>query len=287
MGKANDANETGARGHRRRMTLVAAGAIAVVAVLSWQLRGIASSSAPPPAVQLCVKKSIVSYAPLGACPNGMTALPTLAQQSGVADLFTRVSALEANSGSGATQFTHAFVTPFDTKTTTFAVPVGVNDVVVEAWGGGGGGAGCGPGTTADGGGQGDHVRALIPVVPGSLLTIVIGGGGAGGNPSGGSTGTNGGDSSVSTSGGNTVTSGGGSGGGGCNDGNVLGAGGTSAIAGSGATGIEDEPGKGGVNASTAGSSGFAGSGGSGTAGAAGANGDAGLVILTAAAVSYP
>lgn len=60
---------------------------------------------------------------------------------------------------------------------TFVVPSGVNYIFVKMWGAGGGhGRAGGWGYGADGGGGG-HSRGLIPVTPGTSLTVKVGQGG--------------------------------------------------------------------------------------------------------------
>lgn len=69
-----------------------------------------------------------------------------------------------------------------TITNTWAVPAGVNKIMIEVWGGGGGGAGATV-TGAGGGGGGGYGKGTYTVTPGSTLTVTIGNGGNGG-PSG-------------------------------------------------------------------------------------------------------
>lgn len=83
-----------------------------------------------------------------------------------------------------------FTTPGDSS---FQVPAGVTSLLVEVWGaGGGGGGGCSgynstiPGSSfagggGGGGGSGAYARSVLPVVPGTTLTIRIGAGGGGGS----------------------------------------------------------------------------------------------------------
>jgi glycine rich protein len=63
----------------------------------------------------------------------------------------------------------------------FDAPPTVSRVLVEVWGGGGGGGvGFGNNAGGGGGGQGGYVRALVPVLPGSVYRLTVGPGGAGG-----------------------------------------------------------------------------------------------------------
>jgi hypothetical protein len=83
-----------------------------------------------------------------------------------------------------------FSTPGDSS---FQVPAGVTSLLVEVWGaGGGGGGGCSgynstnaassfAGGGGGGGGSGAYARSVIPVVPGTTLTIRVGAGGGGGS----------------------------------------------------------------------------------------------------------
>lgn len=59
---------------------------------------------------------------------------------------------------------------------TFTVPSGVYDISVYIWGGGGGGSYCY--SDCSGGGAGGYVSGSISVIPGEVLTIVVGAGGA-------------------------------------------------------------------------------------------------------------
>lgn len=73
-------------------------------------------------------------------------------------------------------------------TYTYTVPAGINELVIECWGGGGGGsasigllqsnAGAGAG-----GGGGAHAHSVIKVTPGQVYTFTVGTGGAGGTAS--------------------------------------------------------------------------------------------------------
>ena len=68
--------------------------------------------------------------------------------------------------------------------TTWAVPAGVNRIMVEVWGGGGGGSKAVFTATllsATGGGAGAYGRGFMTVVPGNTLTLTIGLGGSGAN----------------------------------------------------------------------------------------------------------
>jgi hypothetical protein len=98
-------------------------------------------------------------------------------------------------------------------TTTFTVPAGIYNVVVELIGaGGGGGEGCYGlgGATGGGGGGGGYTKAFVAVTPGTSYNVTVGAGGAGSS-----------NSSPGASGGSTylaqdnvsVTANGGSGGG--------------------------------------------------------------------------
>ena len=69
------------------------------------------------------------------------------------------------------------------SSSTWTVPAGVTQVIVEGWGGGGGGGsgevdtgnGC---LAGGGGGEGAFARALLPVTAGQTLTITVGAAGA-------------------------------------------------------------------------------------------------------------
>jgi len=68
----------------------------------------------------------------------------------------------------------AFVEP---GTTAFAIPPGVNSMIVEAWGGGGNGGDVptpGTGTVSGGGGSGAYIRQAIAVAPGQPFAITVG-----------------------------------------------------------------------------------------------------------------
>jgi hypothetical protein len=69
------------------------------------------------------------------------------------------------------------------NTGNFTVPLGVSSLIVELWGGGGGGANIA--SAAGGGGGGAYTRGILPVTPGSVISITIGNGsvvgGNGGN----------------------------------------------------------------------------------------------------------
>lgn len=70
-----------------------------------------------------------------------------------------------------------FTTP---GTYDWVVPAGIYSVRAEGWGAGGG-AGAGNGTHAPaGGGAGAYVSRVFEVVPGQVITVVVGAGGAGG-----------------------------------------------------------------------------------------------------------
>jgi hypothetical protein len=76
----------------------------------------------------------------------------------------------------------AGVTTFSTSR-TWNVPVGVSQLIVEAWGGGGGGgsgevSSGGSCISGGGGGEGAYARALMAVTPGDTLVITVGGAGA-------------------------------------------------------------------------------------------------------------
>jgi hypothetical protein len=160
---------------------------------------------------------------------------------------------------------------------TFVVPSGVARIVADLWGGGGAGA-CGP--LGAGGGQGDHLRVLVDVTPGSVLQIGVG---AGGSTRTCSTDTRGaGGTSLVRLGASSVATAGG-GGGGSRQGGAGGAGGTSTVTGT-VTGLADVPGEDGSSGLAGGAAGgpanFAGSGGAGRTGPGGATpGRSGLVIL--------
>src|SRR6266516_3544728 len=69
-----------------------------ISLTLWARTALASgvTSTPPVAVQLCANPGgVVSFAPSGTCPASTTAIAPVAQQSGVAELFTRVSSLES------------------------------------------------------------------------------------------------------------------------------------------------------------------------------------------------
>lgn len=57
---------------------------------------------------------------------------------------------------------------------SFTVPLGINQVRFQAWGGGGGGLG-----TLYGGGSGAYLDVPVAVIPGETLTVQVGAGGAG------------------------------------------------------------------------------------------------------------
>ncbi len=61
---------------------------------------------------------------------------------------------------------------------TFAVPTGVTNATVEAWGGGGGGATRTSNGGGGGGGGGAYSRSTVTVLPGSNYTVNVGAGGA-------------------------------------------------------------------------------------------------------------
>lgn len=161
-----------------------------------------------------------------------------------------------------------------TASGTYTVPHGVTGVLVELRGGGGGGNG-----DFLGGGQASELRALIPVSPGSQLTVTIGAGGNGasGDFSGGA--GNGFASTVAVGGAVAAYAGGGGGGG------VNGAAGEpgTAVVSAPATGLEDLPAAAGSPAGAGGGPpGYTGSGGAGAApgdNSAGQNGTGGIVII--------
>jgi len=76
---------------------------------------------------------------------------------------------------------------FDT-TSTFVVPSGVTNLIVEAWGAGGGGGkpNTGGGNAGGGGGGGGYARSSIAVSPGNTNTVSIGVGGIAGAAGGSS-----------------------------------------------------------------------------------------------------
>lgn len=67
-------------------------------------------------------------------------------------------------------------------TSTFTVPSGVTELLVQAWGGGGAGGDGGdyaePPVGGGGGGGGGFAESLVSVTPGQNITVVVGGGGA-------------------------------------------------------------------------------------------------------------
>jgi len=72
------------------------GAGVMIGLTLWAHAVLASASTPPTPVQLCANGAgIVVYAAGGTCPSNTTAIPPVAQQSGVADLYTRLNADEA------------------------------------------------------------------------------------------------------------------------------------------------------------------------------------------------
>jgi len=72
------------------------GAGVMIGLTLWAHAALASASTPPTPVQLCANGAgIVVYAAGGTCPSNTTAIPPVAQQSGVADLYTRLNADEA------------------------------------------------------------------------------------------------------------------------------------------------------------------------------------------------
>jgi hypothetical protein len=153
------------------------------------------------------------------------------------------------------------------------VPAGVTSVLVELRGGGGGGDG-----DYIGGGQAGELRALIPVSPGSQLTVTIG---AGGNGTYGDIPAGNGFASIVTVGGAVAAYAAGGGGGGVNG--AAGQPGTAVVS-APATGLEDLPAAAGnPNGPGGGPPGYAGSGGAAnvpgenTAGQAGGNG---YVLIT-------
>lgn len=71
---------------------------------------------------------------------------------------------------------------FDTSgTSTFAVPSGVTNVTIKAWGAGGGAGGGGASDAGGAGGGGGFVQGNFNVTPAEDLSIFIGGGGVGGS----------------------------------------------------------------------------------------------------------
>jgi hypothetical protein len=86
------------------------------------------------------------------------------------------------------------------SSTSWIVPAGVTQLMIEAWGGGGGAS------TVTGGGGGGYIVAIVNVTPGMSLTITVGSGGSGGSSS-----TNGGSSSVLFTGNQIIGYGGASG----------------------------------------------------------------------------
>jgi hypothetical protein len=155
-----------------------------------------------------------------------------------------------------------------TSAGTYTVPAGVTSVLVELRGGGGGGDSLG-------GGQASELRALIPVSPGSQLTVTIGAGGNG--TFAGFAAGNGFASTVAVAGVVAAYAGGGGGGG------VDGAAGEpgTAVVSAPATGLEDLPAAAGSPAGAGGGPpGYAGSGGAGAAGGPGQTGGSGYVLIT-------
>jgi hypothetical protein len=73
---------------------VAGGAAGVgIGLTLWAHAALASPGTPPTPVQLCAKAGgAVVYAASGTCPGNTTAIAPVAQQSGVADLYTRLNA---------------------------------------------------------------------------------------------------------------------------------------------------------------------------------------------------
>ncbi len=63
---------------------------------------------------------------------------------------------------------------------TWAVPAGVTDLTVKAWGAGGGGGGGGIADSGAAGGGGGFVTGTVPVTPLENLTVFVGGGGQAG-----------------------------------------------------------------------------------------------------------
>lgn len=90
---------------------------------------------------------------------------------------------------------------------SWVVPAGVTVCQVTVQGGGAGGGGANTAGAAAGGGAGGFTEGLIPVTPGSSITVVVGAGGAGGTNAP-TNGTNGGTSSF----GSTLIATGGTGG---------------------------------------------------------------------------
>ena len=67
------------------------------------------------------------------------------------------------------------------SSTTWTVPAGVTEIIVEAWGGGGAGGGVNGARSTTrlggGGGGGAYTKSKLTVVPGSTITVVVGQGG--------------------------------------------------------------------------------------------------------------
>lgn len=94
----------------------------------------------------------------------------------------------ATAGTGQFQNERAFTAP---GTFTWTVPAGVTRVFAEVWGGGAGapyynhrdvtqfGSGASTAFVTRGGAAGGYARGIMPVTPGSALTLVVGSGGMG------------------------------------------------------------------------------------------------------------
>lgn len=95
-----------------------------------------------------------------------------------------------------------------TSSSSWSVPLGITEVLVDGGGGGGGGGCSNSGTTRGGGGGAGGERNLraLPTTPGSTLTITIGSGGAAGAAA--ANGGNGGNTSISGPGGSLTWAGG-------------------------------------------------------------------------------
>jgi hypothetical protein len=177
-------------------------------------------------------------------------------------------------------FTHPVV--FNAAgTTTWTVPDGVTQLVLELWGAGGGGGrvaaadGNGNFFKGAGGAGGSYLKALVAVTPGQVLSLGVGAGGTGAGQTGNTSsdsGTSGGSTTVSIAGGGgwTAAAGGGAGA----SGTTGGSGGTASTTGT-ATVIESMSGQSGQHALivtvTSGTSAtyYSGSGGDGARGGTG------------------
>lgn len=89
----------------------------------------------------------------------------------------------------------------------FTVPAGITNIFVKMWGAGGGGGSYGGWRQGSTGGAGGYSEAIVPVIPGQVLTIRVGGRGlarhgtGAGWPNGGAASTGGGDNQYAASGG--------------------------------------------------------------------------------------